>query len=295
MRSAITGVRARRLSCCRSWRRRRQRRSWRLQPLASATTARFIGTRPSRRCVCLQARPRLGTREGRSGRQLPLTAPRAAPARRCCCRRARTGRHTRCCRAAWPWQPRRRGRATSPSSTWPRLLPPPPCLCCTRARPATQPPRVLAACRAGHVCIIPETRDFFIAYGAHPEWGTAHTVWGQLEEWYAGLSPLQRCREERSILTTPLAPLRRYAAELIIAQDYKNFTHPDFGEWRGLRGARCRRSSGAEASALLMGRVEHMNRRDGDADDDERSEVWHPARGAGLEPAVTPPLWNQKS
>ena len=28
----------------------------------------------------------------------------------------------------------------------------------------------------GHVCIIPETKDFFIAYGDHPEWGTAHTV-----------------------------------------------------------------------------------------------------------------------
>lgn len=28
----------------------------------------------------------------------------------------------------------------------------------------------------GHVCIIPDTKDFFIAYGDHPEWGTAHTV-----------------------------------------------------------------------------------------------------------------------
>lgn len=29
-----------------------------------------------------------------------------------------------------------------------------------------------------HVCFIPGTHDFFIAYGDHPEWGTAHTVRG---------------------------------------------------------------------------------------------------------------------
>lgn len=52
--------------------------------------------------------------------------------------------------------------------------------------------------------MIPETKDMFIAYGDHTEWGTAHTVWGELEEWYA--------------------------AELIIAQAYSNYTHPDFGE-----------------------------------------------------------------
>jgi hypothetical protein len=28
----------------------------------------------------------------------------------------------------------------------------------------------------GHVCFIPDTKDFFIAYGDHPEWGTGHTV-----------------------------------------------------------------------------------------------------------------------
>ena len=30
--------------------------------------------------------------------------------------------------------------------------------------------------KMGHVCFIPDTKDFFIAYGDHPEWGTAHTV-----------------------------------------------------------------------------------------------------------------------
>ena len=30
--------------------------------------------------------------------------------------------------------------------------------------------------KMGHVCMIPDTKDFFIAYGDHPEWGTAHTV-----------------------------------------------------------------------------------------------------------------------
>ena len=37
--------------------------------------------------------------------------------------------------------------------------------------------------KMGHVCFIPGTTDFFIAYGDHPEWGTAHTVrrrgWGR--------------------------------------------------------------------------------------------------------------------
>lgn len=33
--------------------------------------------------------------------------------------------------------------------------------------------------KMGHVCFIPGTNDFFIAYGDHPEWGTAHTVGGQ--------------------------------------------------------------------------------------------------------------------
>lgn len=28
----------------------------------------------------------------------------------------------------------------------------------------------------GHVCFIPDTKDFFIAYGDHPEWGAAHTA-----------------------------------------------------------------------------------------------------------------------
>lgn len=32
--------------------------------------------------------------------------------------------------------------------------------------------------KMGHVCFIPGTHDFFVAYGDHPEWGTAHTVRG---------------------------------------------------------------------------------------------------------------------
>lgn len=30
--------------------------------------------------------------------------------------------------------------------------------------------------KLGHVCFIPETKDFFIAYADHPEWETSHTV-----------------------------------------------------------------------------------------------------------------------
>lgn len=30
------------------------------------------------------------------------------------------------------------------------------------------------------MCMIPETRDFFIAYGDHAEWGQTHTVLGEV-------------------------------------------------------------------------------------------------------------------
>lgn len=34
--------------------------------------------------------------------------------------------------------------------------------------------------RMGHLCMIPGTKDFFIAYGDHPEWGSSHTVFGEV-------------------------------------------------------------------------------------------------------------------
>ncbi|PRW61257.1 peptidyl-prolyl cis- cyclophilin type [Chlorella sorokiniana] len=37
--------------------------------------------------------------------------------------------------------------------------------------------------RRGHVCFIPGGKDFFIALGDHPEWGTSHPVWGMVDEW----------------------------------------------------------------------------------------------------------------
>jgi hypothetical protein len=33
---------------------------------------------------------------------------------------------------------------------------------------------------AGDACIIPNTREFFIATADHEEWGHSHTVWGQV-------------------------------------------------------------------------------------------------------------------
>ena len=36
----------------------------------------------------------------------------------------------------------------------------------------------LLICRKGHVCMIPGSKEFFIAAVDHKEWGTAHTVWG---------------------------------------------------------------------------------------------------------------------
>lgn len=35
-------------------------------------------------------------------------------------------------------------------------------------------------CRRGHVAMIPDTTEFFIAAMDHPEWGTAHSVWGEV-------------------------------------------------------------------------------------------------------------------
>ncbi|KAI3426472.1 hypothetical protein D9Q98_008839 [Chlorella vulgaris] len=57
--------------------------------------------------------------------------------------------------------------------------------------------------KMGHVCFIPDTKDFFIAYGDHPEWGTGHTVWGLVDEWFA--------------------------TDFITAQQYREVTHPEFG------------------------------------------------------------------
>ncbi|KAL4448137.1 hypothetical protein ABPG75_005356 [Micractinium tetrahymenae] len=57
--------------------------------------------------------------------------------------------------------------------------------------------------KMGHACFIPETKDFFIAYADHPEWETSHTVWGVVDEWFA--------------------------TDLMIAQQYKEVTHPEYG------------------------------------------------------------------
>jgi len=36
--------------------------------------------------------------------------------------------------------------------------------------------------RPGHVCFIPKCREFFIATAAHTEWGTSHSVWGEVDQ-----------------------------------------------------------------------------------------------------------------
>ncbi|KAF6251927.1 hypothetical protein COO60DRAFT_576641 [Scenedesmus sp. NREL 46B-D3] len=48
---------------------------------------------------------------------------------------------------------------------------------------AEQPPfEGSPAVRTGDACIIPNTREFFIATADHTEWGHAHTVWGQVAD-----------------------------------------------------------------------------------------------------------------
>jgi len=36
--------------------------------------------------------------------------------------------------------------------------------------------------KRGMVCLIGKGPDFFIAVGDHPEWGNAHTVWGEVKD-----------------------------------------------------------------------------------------------------------------
>lgn len=62
--------------------------------------------------------------------------------------------------------------------------------------------------RAGHVALIPGTEEFFIALSDHPEWGTSHAVWGEIEDWFA--------------------------TDFIAAHDYKESKHPDYGRHHSL-------------------------------------------------------------
>uniref|UniRef100_A0A383VB71 Uncharacterized protein n=1 Tax=Tetradesmus obliquus TaxID=3088 RepID=A0A383VB71_TETOB len=48
---------------------------------------------------------------------------------------------------------------------------------------AHQPPfEGSPAVKKGDACIIPNTREFFIATADHGEWGDSHTVWGQVAD-----------------------------------------------------------------------------------------------------------------
>jgi hypothetical protein len=43
-------------------------------------------------------------------------------------------------------------------------------------------PEVMWPCRRGHVAFIHPTRDFYIALSSHDNWGSAHTVWGVIDD-----------------------------------------------------------------------------------------------------------------
>lgn len=99
-------------------------------------------------------------------------------------------------------------------------------------------PLSLICTRAGHVALIPGTEEFFIALSDHPEWGTSHAVWGEIEDWFA--------------------------TDFIAAHDYKESKHPDYGRhhfladglksiWTGsqLASARGARASFASSAASV--------------------------------------------
>lgn len=58
--------------------------------------------------------------------------------------------------------------------------------------------------KAGDVAFIPGAKDFFIALGDHPEWGTSHTVFAQVEDFVS--------------------------TDLIAVQPYKEIVHEKYGK-----------------------------------------------------------------
>jgi cyclophilin family peptidyl-prolyl cis-trans isomerase len=57
--------------------------------------------------------------------------------------------------------------------------------------------------RRGHVCMIGNCKEFFIATADHPEWNVAHTIWGEVDD--------------------------MQAVDSLLLEPYTNFTHPEFG------------------------------------------------------------------
>lgn len=54
--------------------------------------------------------------------------------------------------------------------------------CGSRAAPVHPVHAVFVILLVLQVCLIGEGPDFFVAVGPHPEWGRAHTVWGEVED-----------------------------------------------------------------------------------------------------------------
>ncbi|KAK9829611.1 hypothetical protein WJX72_006871 [[Myrmecia] bisecta] len=71
------------------------------------------------------------------------------------------------------------------------------------ALPAVPPQENRIVARRGHVCMIPETKEFFIAAKDHTDWGASHSVWGEVQDMAA--------------VTT------------ILNQPFHQITHPQYG------------------------------------------------------------------
>ncbi|DBA93294.1 TPA: hypothetical protein ACH3X2_003577 [Trebouxia sp. C0005] len=56
----------------------------------------------------------------------------------------------------------------------------------------TPPREDTVVAKKGHVCMIPGTKEFFIAANDHDEWGSAHTVWGMVQNMTTVTSLLRR-------------------------------------------------------------------------------------------------------
>ncbi|KAL3137649.1 hypothetical protein ABBQ38_004925 [Trebouxia sp. C0009 RCD-2024] len=57
--------------------------------------------------------------------------------------------------------------------------------------------------KKGHVCMIPGSKEFFIAAVDHTEWGSAHTVWGVVQN--------------------------MSVVDALLRQPFHTFTHPKYG------------------------------------------------------------------
>ena len=80
--------------------------------------------------------------------------------------------------------------------------------------------------RRGQVCMIPGTREFFIALVDHDEWGGAHTVWGEVSRPYCQNSGV-RCNKQQGMVMACITCQEYCQFEATVLWD----SMPDLEQW----------------------------------------------------------------